>query len=189
MASALAGKPGGGGGGGGKVDSYPPVVPAYDFAAFESRPELGGVLDTETNIVWGYSMGAIEDIWSYSYTASLNVPGRYPSCFDAKADDAQAYGEYCLQQAAIEPDPTRVPLWEAEAAKSFAIVQPLRDAGEIAQQYDNWRLPTVEEAREAIAKGIFTAGSGGLNLWTQHPADATPTPPRGGALYWTSTYG
>jgi hypothetical protein len=188
VASALGGKPGGGGGGGGgKVESYPPVAPAYDFEAFESRPELGGVLDTETNIVWGYSMGAIEDIWNYSYTASLNVPGRYPACFATAADYHQEYGEYCLDQAVL--DPARADQWEALAAEHLAMVDPLNEAGNFATQYSDWRLPTVEEAREAIAKGIFTAGEGGLNLWTQHPADATPTPPRGGVLYWTSTYG
>src|SRR5690606_17219841 len=98
----------------------------------------------------------------------------------------EAYGAYCLEQAQIDLE--RADQWEALAAEHLNKVQPLIDAGNVATQYNDWRLPTVAEARDAIAKGIFTAGDGGLNLWTQHPADSVSTPPRGGTRYWTSDY-
>lgn len=184
VATGLGAKPGGGGGN--DSDSFPPVAPAYNFAAFQDQPSLGGVLDTETNIVWGYSMAAVEDIWNYSYASNANTPGRYPATFEAAATYHEDYAQYCLDQAATDPD--RAHLWEELAAEHAAKVGPLRLAGSYAVQFDDWRLPTVEEARAAIAKGIFT-GPDGLNLWKQHPADAVCGPPRTPPWYWTSTYG
>ena len=185
MNVAFGAKPGGGGGGGDK-DTRPPVTPAHNFTVFESRPDLGGVLDTSTNVVWGYSFG-VEGMHNFDYTSALLAPARYPSMLLETAQKNQEYAEYCLQQ--MESDPERAHLWQAEADKYFATVQPLTDAGTVASQYGNWRLPTFAEAQDAVAKGLFTYGDGGLNKWTWHPAYPPPMAPEGTGWYWSADAG
>lgn len=185
ITAGLAAKPNNNGGGGtSTVESYPPVEPAHNFEAFEDRPDLGGVLDSETNVVWGYSYYAITTAGA-TYGGSLSASDRYPACFAERAAYHQGWGEYYQNRALEEPD--QAELYEAVAAEEFRTAQALVDAGAIATQYDNWRLPTLAEARSAIAKGLFTYGDEGLNMWTTHPANLEATSPQNG-LHWTADY-
>lgn len=185
--SALAAKPdGGGSGGGGKntTTSLPAVTPNYDFAAFEWRPDLGGVHDKTRNIVWGYSLAGVTN-GNITHINALPADTWYAQMFATHAQNKQNDGNLLLSLAEVETDPIRKAKYEADAADCFEAVPILQEAGNIASQYNNWRLPTLAEARDVTSRGLFTQGATGLNMWTGSPVDETPTLPYSG---WRSTW-
>lgn len=144
-----------------KPQTLPPVTPDHQFEDFEYRPELGGVLDKRLNVVWGYSYVQLEGGWtSYSYVNNFIAPN-YSLILTGNGDELHAANL----------------LLEAELYYAAAAA---------AAQYNNWRAPTLDEARSACTRGLFTFGDGGLNLWTPDPL-ASPGLPYDGVLTWTST--
>jgi hypothetical protein len=64
------GKPGGG-------DPPPPPPPPLGTEVYEWRPELGGWLDTSTNLIWGYSPSVLNNGYAAPYDFSVNQTANY----------------------------------------------------------------------------------------------------------------
>jgi hypothetical protein len=134
---------------------------------FEDRyADLGGVLDTSTNLVWGYDAHSFSGIdITLSWLAQIGDNGAYL---------------YCLNWALnYYSDPTSINYDPVKAAE-------MQSALTIAEQY-TWRRPTVTEARDAVAKGLFTYGAGGCNIYYGSPiAPNGPFISDPGTFRWTS---
>lgn len=144
-----------------KVSSkpYPPLTVTPVPEAFESRyDDLGGVLDLTNGVIWGYEPHPA--LWSSN------------TGFQSATDVNDGYLEILAVLAATLP-PETAPL--AAAAYDVAVQR-------------TWRWPTVFEARDAVAKGLFTFGEGGLNLYYKSPLDEVPDISYGvSVVRWTSS--
>lgn len=171
--AGVAGKPGGGGSS--DSDTLPAVEPNHNFDVFEYRPELGGVLDTSTNVVWGYSHIGVANRWA-TYAGAMNANEWYAPTFFEIADDNEEWAayHYAKAQTLWDTDPVLAQRNFDYAERLSGTLVPLREAGTVANGYNNWRPPTLAESRDAVAKGLFTQGEGGLNLWTFGPVDMVP---------------
>jgi hypothetical protein len=127
---------------------------------YQWREDLGGWLDTSTNLVWGYD--------------SLEILG-YAHNFSGSSSVVATYPQILQNFASSQTDP--------------AIQLVAQNAANVAVQYTNWRMPTLDEARDAMAKKLFVYGPGGLNGYQSVPS---LVPVAGGWLvhaHWTSTAG
>jgi hypothetical protein len=126
---------------------YPPLSITPIPEAFEDRyDDLGGVLDLTNGVIWGYEpFGALVNYSSSFYGGQVGVH--------------QSYLDILAMRALTGATP--------EEAAIFAA------AYQVAAQR-TWRWPTVFEAREAVAKGLFTFGEGGVNLYFASPLYDTP---------------
>ena len=172
VVAGLAGKPPAGSGDSGTL---PAVTPNHNFGVFVSRPDLGGVLDTSTNVVWGYSHEGVANRHA-TYAGAMNANSWYAATFSEIADDNEGWATHHYVQAASlwETDPLLAQRHLVYADRLTATLVPLREAGTVADHYSNWRPPTLDEARDAVAKGLFTRGETGLNQWTFSPVDLVP---------------
>lgn len=171
---------------GGKPQPPPPSPPPPPHPAdvYEWRPDLGGMLDTSTNLVWGYEFRALTGGTApYNYLASQNYPMRMLETADAFYDEADYY--YSIGDTELGDHYTQA---------AFAC--------EDAASYTNWRFPTKSEAQDALWKSLFRydiegysgyystplgpglAYDGWAPCWTSTPGK----PARGGfRTYWTYT--
>jgi hypothetical protein len=171
-----AGKPSGGGGGG-SSNSLGPVTITPDLTSFQNRyADLGGVLDHETGLIWGY------DCYSMGVDATLDGSG---GLLTVEADAVYLgviqwlvnfYGyKYIGNNPKNPPNINYDPVIAAE----------VQTALEVAQQF-TWRLPTVAEARDAVARGLFTYGDGECNVYFGSPAYPEPDVAPANGWRWSS---
>jgi hypothetical protein len=143
------------------ANTLPPVTITVDYERFEYRAELGGVYDKDLGVIWGYSVIGVNN-WGTSYTyAKTQIAPNYGEMLEARGDRAVAAG------------------FPEDASLYYA-------AADIAALYSNRRLPTLTEARSAVAAGMFTYGPDGLNIWTGSPTDVFPGLPYNGLSTWTN---
>lgn len=151
-------------------NTLPPVTVTPEPDIFESRySDLGGVLDTSTKLVWGYDSHSFSGIGiTLSWLAQIGDDGAYL---------------YCLNWALNEySDPANINYDPVKAADMQAALN-------VAEQY-TWRRPTVTEARDAVAKGLFTYGAGGCNVYYGSPiAPNGPYISDPNLFRWTSVAG
>ena len=143
-----------------KVSSkpYPPLAVTPIPEAFEDRYADLGGVVDLTNGV----------IWGYE----LNALSFSNYTFQPASQINQWYLDILAQLAATLP-PETAPILAA--------------AYEVAAQR-SWRWPTVFEARDAVAKGLFTFGGGGLNLYYGSPLYEAPSTSYGlSVVRWTSS--
>ncbi|XZE19442.1 hypothetical protein SH449x_004761 [Pirellulaceae bacterium SH449] len=159
--------------GGSTLKSMPPVTITVQAASFEYRPDLGGVYDRTRGIVWGYSLTGYSNS-SSTHKFAMSLGSAYASQLKKAGDDKEAYYYYLLVTYGID-DPSLL-----EAAEK------LWSAADVAALSNNWRIPTLSESRDAVSRGLFTYGVGGLNMWTGSPADVNFGLPYDGILTWTS---
>lgn len=175
--SAFAGKKPGG-------NPPPPPPPPDPATIYEYRADLGGWLDTTRNLVWGYNCQPIEGpktlnqakTFAANYATALAnyainyLPGQ-ADLYEMQADWQTEQGNAALAagNVALAED------WFAAAEVNYARAQLHRDsiaptlaAAEVASNY-TWRVPTQAEATDAMWKGLFTYGEGGLNGYDQDP--------------------
>lgn len=138
----------------------PPLTVTPVPEAFESRYEdLGGVLDLTNGVIWGYE--------PYASLANYGIG------FNGGPSGVHQGYLNLLAAHAISGTPEE----NAIFATAYAIA---------AQR--TWLWPTVFEARDATAKGLFTFGEDGLNLYYGSPAYEVPAVSYGvGNLRWTSS--
>jgi hypothetical protein len=165
----------------------PPPPPANPFEIYEDRrADLGGWLDTERNLIWGYSLvqtrnnncsysGAQWFAQNYADQLAAEVDVRLERAAynqdqgdvnQALGDQALADGDLALADYYYGRADLRYALAEQYAADAVAF----DDAAVVADQFTNWRVPTKVEAVDASAKGLFTYGEGGFNSWDPSPA-------------------
>jgi hypothetical protein len=148
----------------------PPPPPSAGPEVYEWRPDLGGMLDTSTNLVWGCEFYALSGGTApFNHLQSVDYPGAMLSTADTYYDAADYY--YGIGDVATGD------LYTSAA-----------EACEDAATFTNWRFPTLAEAQDAMAKSLFKYDIEGFSgYW------ATPLGP--GIAYdgftpcWTSTLG
>lgn len=137
---------------------YPPLAVAPVPEAFEDRYADLGGVLDLTNGV----------VWGYEPFASL-------------VNAAINYSEGVVNERY---------LWAFEDRAAHSTPEEhaiLAEAQAIAAQF-TWRWPTVFEARDAVAKGLFTFGEGGVDMYYGSPLYAVPAVSYGvGNLRWSSS--
>lgn len=139
-------------------------------AVYEYRPDLGGWLDTERGVIWGYSLTQSAGWAGATRSAAARDAAAYP---DVLFDEADYWHQEALRlqgQADFyaETDPARSQLYAEAAAARELDAQGFDEAAVAADQFSNWRLPSVAEFQRAFDKGLFTTGESGFNM------DASP---------------
>lgn len=163
----------------------PPPPPPDPTVIYQWRPDLGGILDTQTNLVWGYSF---YDLKGYGITqamatsaaadyadilydiAEFDIPA-FAAQNEAAAEERQAQGDAALAAGDVELANryyARAQEYRDKADADLDSIPLYMDAADVADQF-TWRLPTQQEAQRAIGNGLFTYGDGGFNGY-----DATP---------------
>lgn len=191
LSSAFAGKP------------QPP--PPNPFLIYEWRPDLGGWLDTQTNLVWGYSFWDLQGTstgsgyaipqWLAADAAANYADMLYQRAYEglpASADQTEAHADWQVEQGDIalaNGDPELAADWYAAAEANYARAQYEREvdipnfeaAADVASQF-TWRLPTQQEGQRALDNGLFTYGPNGFDSY-----DASP---HGGfqLLFWSGAW-
>jgi hypothetical protein len=142
------------------VQAQPPGTAVYEY-----RPDLGGWLDTARGVVWGYSMS---DSTGYSFTrnGAISSAAAYPDLLFSQADLLLSEAQHAQQQADFYAvtDPPRSQAYADLAAQYEADAAAFEDAATAADQFSNWRLPTLAEFQAASQAGLFTRGANGFNL-------------------------
>jgi hypothetical protein len=178
----------------------PPPPPPNPFVIYQWRPDLGGWLDTQTNLVWGYSFN---DLQGHGITQSMavdaaadyaNVLYDMALALSAQADQEEDHADWQMEQGDIalaNGDPELAADWYAAAEANYAEAQALRDsipfveaAGDVADQF-TWRLPTKAESQTALTNGLFTYGPNGFDSYDSSPLIGFQIP--WNVLTWTST--
>ncbi len=145
---------------------------------------MGGWLDTTRNLVLGYNCQPIEGpknlygakVFAANYdTALTNYAINY---LPGQADLNEMHADWQMEQGYLylaAGDEEYAEEWFAAADRNYALAQLQRDsvaptlaAAEVASQF-TWRVPTQDEAVDAMWKGLFTYGEGGLNGYDQDP--------------------
>ncbi|MGN6547738.1 MAG: hypothetical protein ACTHK7_22000, partial [Aureliella sp.] len=151
---------------------YPLLPPETNGNAnYEWRPDLGGWLDRQSKLVWGYHVTSCANR-PYTYSNAQNAASSYPAVLAAEVDrclnDAAIYDAEVLKYQ--ETDPARAQLsadwaqYYRDSADAFAL------AAEDASQFSNWRMPTLREFQTAWSRGLFSRGTLGFNM------DMSPAP-------------
>lgn len=143
------------------ANAQPPGTAVYEY-----RPDLGGWLDTERGVVWGYSLS---DSLNASITrdAAVNFSaGTYPDLLFAKADFFVQQAEYWWSLSAFyaESDPARSQRDAEIAAQCEGDAAAFEEAATVADQFTNWRAPSLAEFQDAYNKGLFSRGEDGFNM-------------------------
>jgi len=171
----------------GKPTPPPPPPPPDPATIYEWKPELGGWLDKSRNLIWGYTPTSFEGTNASYQWAVDTVKTNYATMLLNTAVNMQAHAQYCLDRSEIEFDlaeeAAAIEDWEGEAYhlnraygylalrdRDLANIPEFQYAGAVASQYTNWRLPTKDEASDALNKGLFRYGPGGLNGYDCSPA-------------------
>jgi len=180
----------------------PAPPPPNPFAIYEWRPDLGGWLDTQRNLVWGYDLGPVLD-WQFNAVEAAQAAATYPTQladgaahFDqrsaddsAKADSFKAKGDAALaagDQVNADKYYATMTHYSERAEDEAAAANELEASAAVASQYSGWRVPTKDEAQDASSKGFFTYGTGGFNGFDDSPLpDFQPFQPN--FAVWTST--
>lgn len=185
----------------------PPPPPPDPALIYQWRPDLGGWLDTQTNLVWGYSFydmlgtstGSGYGIsQSRAVTAATNYADNFYEMADvqlpAAAAETEAWADSQVQQgdaALAAGDVDLANRWYAAAEANYAKAQADRDsiplyeaAADVADQF-TWRLPTQQEAQAALANGLFTYGAEGFDSYDASPRIGFTIP--NNVLTWSST--
>lgn len=145
---------------------YPLLPPETNGNAnYEWRPDLGGWLDRQAKLVWGYGM--TESLGSnYSYAGAQNACPNYPTQLAGQVQrfvDLAAYYD-AQTQFYQESDPARsqhyaeLAQWNRDTASAY------QRAAADAAQYTNWRAPTLGEFQTAWGRGLFSRGSLNFNM-------------------------
>jgi hypothetical protein len=183
----------------GKPAPPPPPPPPNPFLIYEWRPDLGGWLDKERNLIWGYSMNQISGS-SYSYDYALGEVADYAGVladgaldFDAKSALYDSRGDEYLAKGDAEPDPVLKQQYYDRAQGYYDLSEDYGIAAdelilsaEVASHYSNWRLPTKDEFTDAFKKRFFAYGETELNAWDTSPLPGLQMQTTY-YLYWTST--
>jgi hypothetical protein len=136
----------------------PQPTPPDPFEIYEWREDLGGWLDTTRNLVWGYDSGGILG-YGLTYSLAQNFVQNYAATMastaiqrQSQADESYARAAYLYSIGELEGA-----LWHEQQGDLYAsIAAGLAAAAPIASQYTNWRIPSLEEALDAVNKGLFT---------------------------------
>lgn len=186
----------------------PPPPPADPFLIYELRPDLGGVLDKNTNLVWGYNF---YDIVATSAHSGYGINQQFATGYAANyaallydqavgdlpdaAAETEAFADWQTEQGDIALASGDVDLanrWYAAANTHYENAQADRDsiplyldAAATASQFE-WRLPTQQEATTAINNGLFTYGQGGFNGYDGSPYVGGQVP--WNSFCWSSTF-
>jgi hypothetical protein len=180
----------------------PPPPPPDPFVIYEWRPELGGWLDKQTNLVWGYSSFAATGSWS-TFSWANGVAADYSGMLSDAADALEARADYSQgkandnyalwEQAVIDGDEVdeayywdRYVRYQALADAQYADVPEFQEAALDAAQFTNWRLPSKAEAVDALNKGLFSYGAGKFNSYDCSPGLGNQGLANGGVTTWTS---
>jgi hypothetical protein len=137
---------------------------------YEYRPDLGGWLDTERGVIWGYSVTQSAGWAGGTRSAAERDAAAYPdvlfSEYEWLALESQRLQDVADSYA--QTDPARSQVYAEAAARAGADAAAYLDAASAADQFSNWRLPSLAEFQDAYNKGLFSTGEGGFNM------DATP---------------
>ena len=147
------------------------ALPPASTAVYEWRPELGGVLDTSTNLVWGYSLRNSMNQNAGFTGANTYVPANYAVMLAGESVNLEDRAVYNQSQADAlrATDPVRAQLYADLAETQRQNATLFLEASVNAGQYSNWRMPTRKECTAAWNKGFFTYGVNGFN-WDTSPA-------------------
>lgn len=147
------------------ANAQPPGTAVYEY-----RPDLGGWLDTERGVIWGYSMSQSGGYAGYTRSAAERDAPAYPDVLFARAEwyVQEAQRRYDLAAFYAETDPALSQRYAELAAQDELDAAAYEDAATAADQFSNWRLPSVAEFQDAYDKGLFSNGEDGFNM------DATP---------------
>ena len=184
----------------------PPPPPADPFQVYEWHPELGGWLDKNTNLVWGYSFidmlgTSTHSGYGIKQQAATNAAAHYADVLYSMPDQLEGSAADITAQADVQIEKGDAALaagdielaarfYAAAQAKYLAAQDDLDSipifiaAADVADQF-TWRLPTQQEAETAIANGLFTYGEGGFNGYDGSPRIGLSIPWNN--LTWTST--
>jgi hypothetical protein len=139
-------------------------------AVYEYHPELGGWLDTERGVIWGYSLSQSASWAGGTRSGAERAAAAYP---DALFDRSEWLAQEALRLQSLadsyaESDPALSQRYADAAAINEADAAAYVEAATAADQFSNWRLPSLAEFQDAYNKGLFSIGEGGFNM------DATP---------------
>jgi hypothetical protein len=191
----------------GKPKPPPPPPPPNPFLIYQWRPDLGGWLDTQTNLVWGYSFQTMLGTSTHSgyginQSMAVAAAGDYADILYEVADvdlpnaaaETTAHADWQVEQGDIalaNGDPELAAEWYEAADANYALAQddldsiPLYEAAaDVADQF-NWRLPTKVESQRAQTNGLFTYGPTGFDSYDGSPRIDFQMP--WNTLCWTST--
>ena len=185
----------------------PPPPPPNPADIYEWRPDLGGWLDTDRNLVWGYDIISLRGTsthsgYGISHSLATAMAANYASALfemaestlEAAATQTEDHADWQTQQGDIalaNGDPELAADWYAAAAANYAkaqadrdSIEPFLDAAAVTGQF-TWRLPTQAEAQSALTNGLFTYGPTGFNGYDGSPYVGAQVP--WNTLTWSST--
>lgn len=163
----------------------PPPPPPNPAAIYQWRPELGGWLDTQRNLVWGYQLTAVVN-GGFSYDGAIATAPNYAIRLATAADDYDVRGTNMLAQADnyqalgdaayAAGDYELADEYYFQADRRYVRAQEYFDSADIAlaaavnaAQFNNWRIPMKDEAVDASWKGLFSRGATGFNSFDSSP--------------------
>ncbi|HVJ84218.1 MAG TPA: hypothetical protein VM452_01170 [Caulifigura sp.] len=150
----------------------------------------GGWYDAGRKLVWGYAPPTYTgSLTSFPY--ATNQAANYAQVLLQESANLLVDGDYYMQLSIdwyADGDALRGAYYYNRAVQAWADSPLFADAAEIAAQHGNWRLPTKDEAVDAVAKGLFTYGPNGFDSYDCSPA-AGLQPLGSSRLNWTSTTG
>lgn len=154
-------------------------------AVYEYHPELGGWLDTERGVIWGYSLSQSAGWSGATRSAAERNAAAYADVLFERADywHQEALRLQGVADSYAETDPVLSQKYADAAAARELDAQGFEEAAIAADQFSNWRLPSVAEFEDAYDKGLFSIGEGGFNM------DASPAfgyQENAGGWNWTS---
>jgi hypothetical protein len=142
----------------GAAATSPQPTPPDPFEIYEWREDLGGWLDTTRNLVWGYDSGGILG-YGITYNNAQNFVQNYAATMAStaiqrqnQADESYAQAAYLYSIGHLEGAQFHEQQGDLYASQAAGLTA----AATIASQYTNWRLPSLQEALDAVNKGLFT---------------------------------
>ena len=168
----------------------PPPPPPHASEVVVYRPDLGGWLDTSTNLVWGYMLTKTRGT-SASFEWGKGFAANYAEEMWIAGEEREAYADFAAAKAIElqESDPERAAIYAQRAEDYYYSADVCYDTATAAAQYTGWRTPTLTEATDAVAKELFIYGSDPVHYpdgWQTMP-DLPPYQSWSDTLTWTSS--
>jgi hypothetical protein len=131
---------------------------AFDSTEYPFDIDQGGWVDEEAGLVWAYNSTCVLRILNVAWSPSNSFATFYPMSLQDEADNEQFYGDLDTaagDAAAAAGNMEDAEWYWAEAAEHYELRDAFHEAHLVAAGFEGWRLPTIEEAEAAHAKGLF----------------------------------
>jgi hypothetical protein len=131
----------------------------YDSEAYPFDHAQGGWVDEEAGLVWGYNAVCVTDVSNWDHISAELFAGNYPVELQNFGENNEGWGDAALADgdaALAAGNLEEADFFYALSDDYYEKAAALYLAADVADDYEGWRLASLEELQAAHTKGLFS---------------------------------